>query len=102
MTMSLCEGGKLRLLRPGVLEHWCAGCECAHAIDIHAQSRDGKLIGWDGNTRCPTFGEPVHHDTERGTCTYLLRGGVQFFFEPCWHELRGQSRHLEDFPRNPR
>lgn len=98
--MSLCEGGKLRLLRPGVIEHFCAGCCQVHAIDIHAQSRDGRVTGWDGDTRAPTFGEPIRHNTERGICEYVLRGGVQYFMENCWHPLAGKSRHLEDFPRS--
>lgn len=99
MTMSLCNGGVLRLLRPGVLEHWCPGCREIHAIDIHSLSRDGKVIGWDGTTVNPTFGEPVRHETAKGTCEYLLRGGVLYFFESCWHGLGGTSRHLEAFPR---
>lgn len=99
MTMSLCEGGKLRLLRPGVLEHWCAGCAEVHAIDVHAQGLHGRVVGWDGDARKPTFGEPIHHQTARGICEYILRAGVQYFMANCWHPLAGQSRHLEDFPR---
>lgn len=97
--MSLTEGGKFRLLRPGVLEHWCAGCADVHAIDIHQQNRDGRIHGWDGNLRVPTIAEPVHHNTARGRCEYILKAGVMYFLESCWHPLAGKSRHLEEFHR---
>jgi hypothetical protein len=99
MSMSILEGGKLRYLHRGELEHWCDGCQCVHTIDIHAQSGNGKVIGWDGDSLMPTFGEPIRHETDRGTCEYILRGGVMYFLENCWHPLRGKSRHLEAFPR---
>lgn len=99
MTMSLCEGGLLRLLRPGVPEHWCPGCQMVHAVDIHALSTNGRVIGWDGDQRKPTYGEPIHHDTPNGPCEYVMKAGVMYFLENCWHELRGQSRHLEAFRR---
>lgn len=99
MTMSLCDGGIFRLLRPGVLEHWCAGCGAPHAIDIHAHSQDGHVIGWDGDLHRPTMGEPIHHDSPHGSCTYTIRAGVQYFAPDCWHPLAGQQRHLQEFPR---
>jgi hypothetical protein len=95
MTMGLCKGGKFRLLKPGVLSHWCPGCGLEHAIDIHAISQNGKVTGWDGDFDAPTIGEPVRHETERGICEYLLRGGVLYFLESCWHSLAGRSRHLQ-------
>jgi hypothetical protein len=97
--MSLAAGGKLRLLRPGVLEHWCPGCGQVHAIDVHATSGNGRVIGWDGDVKAPTFGEPLLHNTEHGTCEYVLRSGVMYFLSNCWHPLAGQSRHLQEFPR---
>lgn len=99
MTMSLTEGGLFRLLRPGVLEHHCPGCGATHEIDIHAQNRDGKIVGWDGDLRRPSFGEAVQHDTDRGRCEYLIRAGVIYFLNNCWHPMSGKSITLPEFPR---
>jgi hypothetical protein len=99
MTMSLCAGGKLRLLRPGVIEHFCPGCCEIHAIDIHAISQNGHVIGWDGTTEYPSFGEPIRHETPHGRCEYVLRAGVLYFASDSWHPLAGQQRHLQEFPR---
>jgi hypothetical protein len=98
MTMGLCRGGKFQLVRPGVLRHWCPGCCDGHVIDIHAISQNGKVVGWDGTFEEPSIGEPVRHETERGPCGYVLRGGVLYFDADCWHALAGQQRHMEDYP----
>ena len=99
MTMSLLAGGTMRILHPGVLEHHCPGCGVIHSIDIHAQSKDGKVIGFDGDEFQPSFGEPIRHDTPNGTCEYLLRGGVLIFMSNCWHHMAGKTRPLGAFPR---
>lgn len=99
MTMGMCRGGKFRLLRPGVLQHWCPGCGELHAIDIHAASGNGRVTGWDGDLVAPTIAEAVRHDTPRGTCEYVLRGGVLYFLQTCWHPLAGKQRHLEECPQ---
>lgn len=99
MTFGLCGSRKFRLVRPGVLEHWCAGCGRAHAIDIHALSRDGRVMGWDGDLDRPTIGEPVRHVTDKGVCEYVMRGGVLYFMANCWHPLAGKTRHLEELPQ---
>jgi hypothetical protein len=99
MTMSLCEGGKLRLLRPGVIEHWCPGCSEVHAINVHEKNHNGKLLGWDGDERYPSIAEAVRHVSDKGHCEYVLRAGVQYFMNNCWHPLAGQMRHLQEFPR---
>lgn len=99
MTIGACISGKFNLVRPGVLEHWCAGCCAKHTIDVHARNGDGCLLGWDGDSRDPSIAETVRHETPRGACEYLLRGGVQYFLESCWHPLAGKSRHLEACPK---
>jgi hypothetical protein len=75
------------------------GCGAPHEIDIHATSRDGHVVGWDGDLDRPTIGEAMRHETERGRCEYVLRAGVLYFAADCWHPLAGQSRHMESFPR---
>jgi hypothetical protein len=91
-------GGKLRLVRPGVLLHWCPACERGHTIDVHAQNRDGRVLGWDGDVDAPTIAEPVRHDQGGAVCEYVLRGGVLYFLQSCTHALVGQSRHLVEYP----
>lgn len=93
-------GGKLRLVRPGVILHWCQACERGHTIDVHAQNRDGRLLGWDGNADCPTIAEAVRHEHDGDVCEYVLRGGVLYYLQSCTHALAGQSRHLIEFPLN--
>lgn len=91
----------LRLIRPGELLHWCPGCGRGHAIDIHAVSRDGKVVGWDGDIWRPTIGEPVLHEKDGAVCEYLLRAGVLLFFQNCTHALKGQQVPLPDYPMTP-
>lgn len=92
--------GVLRMVRPGVLLHFCEACGCGHTIDVHELSRDGRVIGWDGCFDRPSFGEPVRHEnTDGAICEYIVRAGVLFYLESCTHNLRGQSRHLVEYPR---
>lgn len=90
--------GKLRLVRPGVLLHFCPGCGEGHTIDIHAISRDGHANGWDGDISAPTIGEPLRVEKDGRVCEYILRAGVLYYMSNCWHPLAGQSRHLIEFP----
>jgi hypothetical protein len=98
MTIGLCRGGKFQLVRPGVLRHWCPGCSAPHDIDVHAISRDGHVLGWDGDLERPSIGERMRHDTPHGICEYVLRSGVLYFAPECWHPLANQQRHMENFP----
>jgi hypothetical protein len=90
--------GKLRLVRPGVLLHWCPACNKGHAVDVHGLNQDGKVIGWDGDFKRPSFGQTVQHEEAGQVCTYLLTAGVLYYQLASTHALRGQSRHLEEFP----
>lgn len=90
--------GKLRLVRPGVLLHWCEPCEKGHTIDVHAISRNGHVVGWDGDIKRPTIGEPVRHEADGQVCEYLLRGGVLHYLESSTHALAGESRLLQEYP----
>lgn len=81
----------------GLLEHWCPGCQRVHSVNVHDLNRNGQVIGWDGDRESPSFGQTVTIQTSDGVCEYIMRGGVQYFTENCTHELRNQSRHLEDF-----
>jgi hypothetical protein len=100
MTIGLGRNGTgvLRLVRPGVYLHFCPACKVGHTFDIHALSRDGHVLGFDGDFVRPSVGEPVRHESEGQVCEYVLRGGVLYFMESCTHELRGKSRHLIEYP----
>lgn len=98
MTIGLCRGGKFRLVRPGVLEHWCVGCCGLHHVDLSSLDEDGKRVGWNGSFEQPSFGGPVRHMSPQGLCEYELRGGVLHFSDACWHPLAGQTHTLEDIP----
>ncbi len=89
---------RLRTARPGVLSMWCPGCMRAHELDVHALSRDGRVVGFDGDMERPTIGEPVRFDADGIACEFLLRGGRLFFFSNCTHGLVGQEVPLPHFP----
>lgn len=91
--------GVLRLVRPGVLLHWCPACECGHTFDVHALSRDGRVLGWDGCFDRPSIGEPVRHERDGSVCEYILKAGVLYFLASSTHALAGQARHLVEYPR---
>lgn len=88
----------VRVKMPGVLEHYCPGCKGPHSFDIHERNHHGKVLGWDGDERKPSIAEAVRHLTPKGVCEYVLRAGVLYFMENCWHDLAGKSRHLEVLP----
>ena len=93
--------GVLRMVdgKPGHLTHFCPACGCWHVIDIHAVSRDGRVIGWDGDFERPSIGEPVRHQQDGRICEYLLKAGVLHFLESCTHDMAGQSQRLAEYPR---
>jgi hypothetical protein len=92
--------GKLRLVRPGVLLHFCEACGCGHTIDVHAQNRDGKVLGWDGDVDRPSIAEAVRHEAAGAVCEYVLKAGVLYYLQSCSHALAGQTRHLIEYPLN--
>jgi hypothetical protein len=91
-------GGVLRLARPGVLLHFCEGCNERHEIDVHGISQNGKVIGFDGDVIRPTIGEPVLHEKDGTVCEYMLRAGVLHYFQNCTHRFAGLARPLKECP----
>lgn len=92
--------GKLRLVRPGVLLHFCPACNCGHTIDVHAQNHDGKTLGWDGDVEQPTIAERVRHEHDGIVCEYVLQAGVLYYTPNSTHALADESRHLIEYPLN--
>lgn len=90
--------GVLRVVRPGVLAHWCEACRHTHELDVHALNHNGKVIGWDGDCERPSIGEPVRHLTAAYVCEYLIKAGVVYYMSSCTHAMAGKSIHLRDCP----
>jgi hypothetical protein len=88
----------LCMVRPGVYSHFCPGCQSSHAFNVHDLSRDGHVLGFDGDFERPSVGEPLRHEKDGRICEYILRAGVIHYLESCSHALRGQSRPLIDCP----
>jgi hypothetical protein len=91
-------GGVLRLVKPGVYLHFCQGCNAGHTFDVHDVSKNGHVVGFDGDTRAPSLGEPLRHEKDGVVCEYILRGGVMYFTSDCTHALRNQARSLMEYP----
>lgn len=89
---------RLRIVKPGILEMWCPGCMARHVLDVHALSRDGRVLGFDGDMERPSIGEPVRVEENGLVCEFLLRGGRLHYFSNCTHGLVGQAIPLPHFP----
>jgi len=98
--MSIGMSRVLRMVdgKPGNLLHWCNGCKAGHVIDIHAISRDGHVVGWDGSFDKPTIGEPIRIEHNGTVCEYILRAGTIAYFQSCTHHLAGKVMPMPDFP----
>jgi hypothetical protein len=97
VTVSHFKGAPLlRLLRIGTYEHWCAGCRKPHELELGRRYGDDKL-DFNGNLSKPSFTPAIVHEG----CSYVLRDGVQHFFDNCKHELAGQSVPMPTFPPKP-
>lgn len=100
MTIGLgpCGTGKLRLVRPSVYLHWCDACNAGHTFNVHDVSKNGHVVGFDGDVDRPSLGEPLRHEKGGQVCEYFLRAGVMHFTSDCTHALRNQVRSLREFP----
>lgn len=89
---------RLRIAKPGIFEMWCPGCMRKHELDVHALSKDGHVLGFDGDMVRPTIGEPVRNEADGIVCEFILRGGNLNFFSNCTHGLAGMVVPLPHFP----
>jgi hypothetical protein len=96
MTIGL--SSVLRLVRPGVILHWCEACNKGHAIDIHSQNEDGRVLGWDGDYETPTIAETIQQRDGESLCEYALRGGYIVYTARSTHSLAGRVRPLHPYP----
>lgn len=100
MTIGLAPNGRgvLRMIRPGLLAHWCEACQCGHTFDVHELMEDGRVNGWNGSFSSPSLDKALRHEKDGAVCEYALKGGVLYYLQSCTHGLAGQSRHLIEFP----
>lgn len=89
---------RLRTAKPGVLSMWCPGCMRKHDLDVHALSRDGRVLGFDGDMVRPSISEPVFNEQDGIVCEFLLRGGSLHYFSNSTHGLAGMVVPLPHFP----
>lgn len=93
-------GGVLRMVRPGVYLHWCPACERGHTFNIHDLSRDGHVLGFDGDFERPSVGEPLRHAGADGSiCEYEIKGGKLTYSPDCTHAMAGKEVPLPEYPR---
>ena len=96
------EAAVLRLVKPGILEHWCDGCNAAHRFNVHERNRDGRVNGWDGDMLRPHMDTTLRFEAGGQVCEYILKAGVVLFMSNCSHALAGQQRHLRAVAEWPR
>jgi hypothetical protein len=86
--------GVLRMLRPGAYLYWCPGCAAAHSFDVHGISRDGHVVGWDGDVHRPSVGQPLVFPG----CEHELNAGRIRYEAGCRHALAGKTVDMVPFP----
>lgn len=95
---------KLRWTRPGVLIHWCPGCEMIHPVHIGMPNHLGAKWTYNEIPDCPTLSPSVNISlgtTAAGIerrCHYWLRNGKLEFCSDTTHEYSGQTINLPDLP----
>ncbi len=90
-------------LRPGILCHWCPGCQTRHPIHVRHPDSDTKvtaLWNWDGNVDQPTFSPSIRVLGEGlvTECHYFIRQGQIQFCSDSPHALAGQTVPLPTIP----
>lgn len=91
MTIGL--GPHLRLVKIGVLSHWCPACDRAHLVNL---TRYGAQ--WDHNGARPTFTPDIRHSDGTGLCHYFIIDGMVRFLDDCTHIMKGRTVPLPVFP----
>lgn len=100
----------LREARPGVLEHWCPGCNARHQISVGEANASGAKWAWNSSADAPSFQPSVHiligpwdddegHHPKRTVCHYFLTDGRLHFLTDSAHALAGQTVDLPWFPK---
>lgn len=79
------------------LWHFCPGCQTPHPIPLRTPE---QYNGWSGpeNPQLPTFNPSLGQHAKGGYCHYFITHGKIHFLDDCWHELKGQTVELPDYP----
>jgi len=72
--------------------YMCPGCKYEHAFGLERHQFNGDL---DNPTVSPSL--LCNWNKER-VCHSFIRGGMIEFLNDCWHELKGQTVPLQDYP----
>jgi len=88
----------VKLHQAGSIDHtfFCPGCECAHVIRTSGE----KAWQWNGSLTTPTFSPSYLVLGERRCHSFIKEGRIQFL-DDCWHELKGQTVDLPEWPTRP-
>lgn len=96
---------------PGLMFHWCPGCEQLHSFFVDEQRYPIKFK-WDGNAVKPKVSPsirlkvPYHLAKDRvghvkdHYCHYHINEGMLEFSIDCHHEFKGQKVPMPDIPAN--
>lgn len=97
---------------PGMLAHWCPGCNERHFIYVKEKDSKASIV-WDFNSdfNQPSFNPSICHQTNAPRnigemaqpvtytkCHYFIKNGMIEFCPDSLHSLAGQTVILPDFP----
>lgn len=98
--MGLLLSTKLRQLRPGILVHWCPGCEELHPVHVRDENAPaGPKWSWNGDVYAPTFSPSLKQMGDK-LCHYFVHDGWISFCTDSWHRLAGMRVPLPDLPND--
>lgn len=101
--MSTGLGPHLRLLRLGVLVHWCPACNRQHEIHLQASTHpQRRKWEWNDNMARPTFAPDFLVETAAGAvCHYFITDQRIDFLADSTHALAGKVVPLPIYPPLP-
>lgn len=89
---------------PGILWHWCPGCQERHPIHVRSEQNThptSAVWDWDGEVEHPTFSPSIRvfdRDGRRTQCHYFIQQGKIQFCGDSQHHLAGQTVPLPNLP----
>ncbi len=103
--MSIVLSSKLVQTVPGLLRHWCPGCQALHPIHVaeaNGQRPSTSVWSWNKDAERPTFSPSIRVLGEGNTtrCHYFIREGKIEFCRDSNHHLAGKTVELPDIPQD--
>ena len=86
----------IKLVSPGVYEHWCPGCKQPHRFNTSSTDHPDKLRWYfNGNYLRPSFTPAMNIQRPDGSrCRYNLHDGWLYYAVESTHALAGHSTPL--------